>query len=248
MNIHHVMRTVLWVTPMGLLSLIAVTMVRRRLVRVFPIFFTYTVYVLTRDVVLWFVPTRYPNLYSWIYWVGEAVSILLQLGVIYEVLWYLTGPYEVIRMLASKVFKVVIVIGALAACLLFVRVGNGPGTSLLDMIYLLERCARVAQVLVLISIFVFLSRLGLTWHHYATGILLGSGIAGLQLVAAELVGNHLISNETFGWLKPAIYNVAVIGWAAYFVAGHSRRTDLTSLPETDLGRWERSLREYLRAR
>ena len=233
---------------MGLLSLIAVTMVRRRLVRVFPIFFTYTVYVLTRDVVLWFVPTRYPNLYSWIYWVGEAVSILLQLGVIYEVLWYLTGPYEVIRMLASKVFKVVIVIGALAACLLFVRVGNGPGTSLLDMIYLLERCARVAQVLVLISIFVFLSRLGLTWHHYATGILLGSGIAGLQLVAAELVGNHLISNETFGWLKPAMYNVAVIGWAAYFVAGHSRRTDLTSLPETDLGRWERSLREYLRAR
>jgi hypothetical protein len=250
MHIRDVLRTVLWVTPITLQSLIAVIMVRRRLVRIFPCFFVYSVYVLARDVVLWVV-RRHPDLYAayfWIYWCGEPISILLQLGVIYEVLYYLTGPYEFVRRLAGTIFKIVMSIAILVACFVFGWVAIAPGAPIFDVILLLERSARVAQVVVLITVIAFISRLGLTWHHYATGILLGSGLAGLQLVPAELRGNHLISNETFVWLKPAIYNVAVIGWAAYFFAARSRRIDLASLPETDLNRWELALKEYLRKR
>jgi hypothetical protein len=248
MHIRNVLRVVLWVTPNTLLSLIAVIMLRRRLVRVFPCFFTYCVYVLARDVVLGLVANLYAA-YFWIYWGGEAISILLQLGVIYEVLWYLTGPYPFVRRLAGRVFKIVMTIGILVACFVFGWVATAPGTPIIEVIFLLERSARVAQVLVLITVIAFISRLGLTWHHYATGILLGSGIAGLQLVPAELRGNlHLISNETFVLLKPAIYNVAAIAWAAYFFAARSRRIDLASLPETDLNRWDLALKEYLRKR
>lgn len=249
MNVRNILKIVLWVTPMALLGLIAIVMIRRRLVRVFPCFFTYSAYVLIRDVVLWFA-RRYESPYFWIYWGGEGISILLQLGVIYEVLWYLTGPYEHVRKLAAKVFKAVISIAAILACFVFGWLAVAPGAPIVEVIFVLERSARVAQVVVLITIIAFISRLGLTWHHYATGILLGSGIAGLQLVPAELRGNnlHLISNETFAWLKPAIYNVAVVGWAGYFFAGRSRRVDLASLPETDLGRWEQALKEYLQER
>lgn len=250
MNVREALTNFLWIVPMILLSLIAVIMVRKQLVRVFPIFFTYCVCVVSRDIVLRFV-WPYPSLYRyyfWIYYGGEAINILLQLGVLYEVVLYLTGPYEVARALAAKVFTVVISIAALVACFVFGWRAIGPGASIIDVIFLLELSARVAQVLMMITMITFISRLGLTWHHYATGILLGSGIAGLQLVPAELRHLHLISNETFVWLKPAIYNVAAIGWAAYFVAGDSRRIDLTSLPKTDLSRWERALKEYLRER
>ena len=247
MNVRELLKICLWVNPMTLLSMIVVIMVRRRLVRIFPCFFTYCVYVVARDGVLFFVQ-RHLNLYSWIYWGGEPISILLQLAVIYEVLWYLTNPYEQVRGLATKVFRVVILVATLMACFVFGWVTITPGTPLIELIVLLERSARVAQVVVMITIITFISRLGLTWHHYATGILLGSGIAGLQLVPAELRGNGIISNETFAWLKPAIYNVAVIGWAAYFLPGRNRLVDLASLPETDLGRWERALKEYLRER
>jgi hypothetical protein len=250
MNAREALTMFLWVISMSLLTLISVIMVRRWLVRVFPFFFTYCVCVVSRDVVLFFV-RPHPDLYRyyfWIYWGGEPIIILLQLGVLYEVLRYLTRPYEHVRGLADKVFRVVILIAALMAIFVFRWVTITPGAPFTEVIFLLERSARVAQVLVMITTITFISRLGLTWHHYATGILLGSGIAGLQLVAAELRGNVLISNETFVWLKPAIYNVAVIAWAAYFFPGRNRRIDLASLPETDLGRWERALKEYLRER
>jgi hypothetical protein len=249
MNTRDVLRIVLWVTPIVLQALIAAIIVRLGLTRVFLCFFVYCIYLPARDIFLWFIQ-RSPHLYFlyfWTYWVGEGFGILLQLGVVYEVFWYLTGPHEFLRTLAARAFKTIILVAILVACLIFAWVANGSGAPIIEVIVLLERSARVIQVIMLVTVIAFISRLGLTWHHYATGILLGSGIIGLQLVPVELRGDlHLISNETFAWLKPAIYNVAVVAWAVYFFSVRSRRIALDTLPKTDLSRWDHALKEYLR--
>ncbi len=247
MNLGYVLRMGMWITPVILQLLIAIIMIRRGLVRQFRYFFTYCLCAPTRDVTLLFLQNR-PNLYSfyfWIYWVGDGLLILLQVVVLFEVFSYLTSVHARFRVPAIRVFRTVIALSAVFAFALFaIAVGNSGGS--IEVILLLERSARVMQVMMLVIAMTFISRLGLTWRHHATGILLGSGIAGLQLLPAELRGSlHVISNSAFVWLKPAVYDCAVIAWAIYFILPQKQVTGLTEVPQADLIEWDEALKGYL---
>ena len=76
-------------------------MLVRKLVGTFPVFFAYTVLVPTRDVVLLFL--KYPGTsYALVYWVGEALALLLGLGVILEVAQRLVQPFRFLRFLLKS--------------------------------------------------------------------------------------------------------------------------------------------------
>src|SRR5260370_18897467 len=97
--------------------------------------------------------------------------------------------------------------------------------------------------MILVVVIKLVSRLGLNWQHYATGILLGSGIAGLQLVPAELRSSlHLISNTVFSWLKPAIYDCAVVAWAFYFIPARRPSPSFAKVPQAYLSEWDEGLK------
>ena len=58
----HLLTRTLWLVPVVLQLAIAIVMLRRKLAKIFPVFLSYTVLVLSRDIVLLFLP--YPkNLY-----------------------------------------------------------------------------------------------------------------------------------------------------------------------------------------
>ena len=233
---------ILWLTPALLQILIALVMVRRKLVRVFPIFFGYSIYVPARDVILLVVQNS-RNLYSYIYWVGEAISILLGLLALYEVLWHLVSPYRFLRSVGRTVFKIVGLVAFGIATAILVMMAEFKPT--VELLLLLDRSAGLVRLALLVTVLYFVTRFGLTWRHYATGILAGFGIAGLQVIAVELFGGlHLISNVTFMLLPPAIYNCAVIVWAWYFVMP-GRKLISEPLPETDLAKWNEAIKDYL---
>ena len=111
----------------------------------------------------------------------------------------------------------------------------------------MERSARVLQVGLLIVLIFFMSRLGLTWHHYSLGIAAGFGAySALDLILLELRGHlHVVTNTVFVILTPAAYNLGVLIWAFYFLRPPALQV-VDHFPDTDLTSWHDMLSEYVK--
>jgi hypothetical protein len=243
MSLLHLLFSVLWLVPVALQIAIASVMLWRGLAGAFPLFLAYTVLVPARDLILLLFP--YPgNRYSFIFWWGDAVAILLSLGVIFEVLWQVFQPYPFLRFV-FKLFWIAAAV-ATASALALLRTGPRGGDRVLESIILMERSARVLQLGLLIFLISFMSRLGLTWYHYAVGVAAGFGIySALDLALLEFRGLvHSVSDTTFALLSSGAYNLAVVIWAFYFLKVR-RETPVDSLPSSDLANWNDTLTEHV---
>jgi len=246
MTFSHFLSQTFWIVPLLLQATIGITMLRHRLARIFPVFFSYTGLVLTRDVVLLFL--RYPNnLYSLIYWCGEALAVLLGLGVIFEILRYILPPHRSLRMVWKSVWMLGTIAGLTAVMMLMFSNGSTEGDRVLETIILLERAARFLQVCMLIVVIALMSRLGLTWHHHSVGIVAGFGIySAIDLAALEFRAHlHFLRDAAFVLIAPAAYNLAVVIWAAYFLRSWSTTT-VEYLPKTNLQEWNAAVSDYVK--
>jgi len=245
MNLRHAMTETLWFLPLALQTAVISVILRRRLARAFPVFLTYTVVVVTRDVVLLFIPYA-TNLYSLVYWSGEGLAVLLGLGVIVEILEHFVRPFHFLKP-ALRGFWVLGGVASLAALGILFLAGGGTGTDrVLEYIVQLERALRFLQVSLLLVVLSLMRYLHLTWHEYAVGILAGFGIyAALDLAALEFRAHlHFLSDGGFVLVRPAAYNLAAIIWASYFLR-RTREEPPPSLPDAHLDGWNATLTEYV---
>jgi hypothetical protein len=243
----HVIAMALWITPIVVQSIIAIVMLHRKLVEIFPIFFTYSVLIPTRDILL-LVVRKYPNPYSGTYWLGEAILVALSLGVICEVIWHLIRPYSFLRRYAFRFFWLIAAAALVVAPMMFLSASRSAQLDpLFETIILLERSVRFLQACWLIVLILLMSRLGLTWQYYAVGITTGFGVySASDLALLELRAHlHWITNETMVLLNSTTYNAAVMLWAMYFVRPRRTGIVVASLPNTDISRWNKELSEYL---
>jgi hypothetical protein len=243
MHFSHLLTSVLWFLPLALQFAIAVSMLYSGLVRQFPFFFSYTVFLPARDLVLMSLP--YPgNRYSAVFWWGDATAILLTLVVIVEVAFHLIGRYPFLRFL-FKILLGVAVIAAIAALamLLWTR-GPAGADVVLEWIIYTERSVRFLQVCLLILMIALMSRLGLTWRNYALGIAAGFGLyAALDLILLELRAHlHALTDNSFVLLRSTAYNLGVLIWAAYFLLPWGEGP-INRLPDNDLAQWNDELNQ-----
>jgi hypothetical protein len=243
MSLPRLISSALWLIPIALQAAIAFVMLRRCLFKAFPIFFSYTAFIVARDFILLLLPFT-GNLYSTVFWWGEAAAILLSLGVILEVLWHLIRPYPFLRFVFKLVWAAAFVATAVALALL--RAGPWSSDQLLESIIFMERSARVLQVGLLIVLISLMSRLGLTWQHYSLGIAAGFGIySALDLVLLELRAHlHAVTDTAFVLMRSAAYNLAVVIWAFYFFRPQSLKP-VGGLPGTDVANWNDALTELV---
>jgi hypothetical protein len=241
----------LWIAPIVIQSIIAIVMLHRKLVEVFPVFFTYSVLLPTREIVLLFVRNYlgvYSRAYWFAYWIGEAIVVALSLGVIYEVIWHLIRPHLFLRRFAFVFFWIVAAVAAGLGLIMFLSSSrSGQPDPLFESIILVERSVRLLQAFWLIVLSLLMSRLGLTWQYYAVGIATGFGVySASDLALLELRAHlHLITDGTLVLLNSIAYNVAVTIWVLYFVPSRPRKVVVESLPSTDIARWNDVLSEYL---
>jgi hypothetical protein len=264
----YLVTRILWYVPLILQVAIAAVMLRRKLVGIFPVFFCYTVLVASCATVSLFLPTRGTS-YALLYWWGDALAVLLGLGVIFETLKNILPAYPILRLVMKSVW----VLGGLAAAtaLLMLVFSSGGATArgtpaaggvaradkdgavfdpakdpVLESILLTERAARFLQVCLLIIVIALMSRLGLTWQQYSVGIVAGFGIfSALDLAALEFHGHlHFMSDNVFGLIRPAAYNLGAIIWAAYFLRSWSQ-TPVAYLPKTNLSEWNEAVNDYV---
>jgi hypothetical protein len=245
MSISYVATKVLWVTPLVLQAAISVVMLQRRLVKIFPVFFSYTVLVLFRETVLLLL--RYPgDFYSLFYWCSEALAVLLGLGVILETVKHLFAPYPFLTTL-MRLAWIAGIIAAVTAILMVILADNITGTDrIFELIILIERSVRFLQACLLILVIALMSRLGVTWHHYSIGIVAGFGVySALDLGVLEFRAHlHFINDAGLVFLTSAAYNAAAVIWASYFLRSW-RETPIEYLPKTNLTEWNETLGEYI---
>jgi hypothetical protein len=248
MKAFQIITMALWITPIVVQSFLAMVMVHRKLVKIFPVFFSYSVLLPAREILL-LVVRNYPNLYSGIYWLSEATVVALSLGVVYEVIWHLVRPYSFLGRIALGAFWVVTALALVVGLIMFLSSNpSGQTDPLFEIIVLAERSVRFLQACGLVVLILLMSRLGLTWQHYAVGIAIGFGVyAASDLVLLELRAHlHKISDKTLVLLNSAAYNFAVAIWAVYFVSHRPRsRTIAATLPNTEISRWNEELSKYL---
>jgi hypothetical protein len=244
MNFSHVVTGTLWIFPLVLQSAILFVLIRHKLLRTFTLFFAYTSAVLSREIVLLFLP--YPGVfYAKVYWYGEALTVLLGLGAILETFRHLFPPYPFLRV-ALKLFWILGAVAAVAALLMLVitEVRTG-GDRAFEFIILGERSIRFVEACWLILVIGFVSYLGRGWQQQAVGIVAGFGIyAGLTLIVFELRAHlHLVSDATFVLLNSTAYNIAAVVWAVYFL-GSRASVPAKVLPAADFADWNEAVTEY----
>jgi len=245
MSFSHLVTKTLWVLPLALQMVIALGILRRKLLTIFPVFFGYTAVVLCTDVALMFLPYS-RRIYALVYWWGEALAVVLGLAVIFEILGNVLAPSPSLRFVLSSVWILGIIAAVTSLLMLFLTNGTAGADRVFEFIIMAERSARFLQACLLIAVIALMSRLGLTWHHYSVGIAAGFGVySALALAGFELRAHlHLISHATLALLNSAAYNLATIIWAWYILRPR-RGTPVEHLPKANLAEWNSAVSEYV---
>ena len=246
MNVLDFVIYALWVFPLVAQAAIAFGMIRRKSVKSFPIFFTYTVVVFFSETgLLVFHPIG--NVYYQLYAYKEGLAVLLGLAVILEILRYILPPYSSPRFVFNFVWILAGLFAVTALLMLVLAMPTMGNYSMLGIIILAERSVRFLQASLLIVVIALMSVLGLTWQHESMGILVGFGVYSAVALAAFEFGAplHWMSLTASSILNSAGYNIAVLIWAFYILRPPRRRTPAQPLPAADLAEWNNTLDDYL---
>lgn len=220
MGLVAILQYALWVSGWALSLAVAVTLVRRKLRREFPFFFSYAAFQVVSALPLFALYQRgvYAD-YFYAYWATTAVGIGLGLAVLYEVFLHAFRPYAALRGLGSMLFRwaalVLLLVGVITA--LSAPTDQSP---LITAILSLERSIRMMQCGLLLLLLLFSSQLGLSWRSHLFGITAGfGGYAAVSLTLVTLRTHlNLPGDSTYSLINSSAYTFAALTWFAYLLA------------------------------
>jgi len=206
-----------WLAGPLLQITLLIFMVRRKFNRVFPRFFSYIVFQILKSACLFVVHRYFPDSYFDAYWTGNAVSVLLTIVVMDEILRNLFKEYGGIQLLGTTIFRwscglllLLAVIGALSS-------GETGGDRIVDAVFSFDRSLRLMEVGLFLLLMLLCRIFSNCWRQQVFGIALGFGIfASVELILVSFVmwyGNS--EAATISLVKSAAYNVVTLVWIGY---------------------------------
>ena len=236
-------QTALWIGHPVLQLAVAAAMFRRKLHRLFPVFFAYICFQILAFSVLFPISkwaTFSYTAYFWIYWACAAVNLVLGFMLIYEIFLDVFRPYYTLKDLGTVLFKWAALVMSLVGFVVAASSPLGDQGPIVQAVITVTRCVRVAQVGLVLFLLVFSGYLGVSWKQHSFGLSLGLGLsAGVELgTLAFHVSGHASDNSVHV-INLVAYNIAILVWFAYaWVEGTARA------PGTELftsHRWEKGL-------
>ena len=206
-----------WIIGPALQIALLIFMIQRRLQLVFPRFFAYIVFQILKSAVLFSIYRyRYDNYFD-AYWTGNAISVLLSLTVMDEILHNLLKDYGAIRRLTSLIFR------WSCGLLLVLSIVNAFTTQqtgsdrVISAVLAFDRSVRVMQCGLFFLLIILTQLVRNCWRQHVFGIALGFGLfASIELMLVTVVmyfGNR--SGATISLIKSAAYNAVTLLWVLY---------------------------------
>jgi hypothetical protein len=212
-----VMMYVSWLVGPVLQLTLLLFMVRRKLHAVFPRFFSYIVFQVVKSGVLFGIYRyNYENYFD-VYWTGNALSVLLSVTVMDEILHHLLKQYGGIQRLTSLIFRwacgLLLLLSIVSA---FSSQQTGPD-RVISAVLAFDRSVRVMQCGLFFLLMILCRLLRNCWRQHIFGIALGFGIfASIELMLVSIVmrfgdgGGSVVS-----LVKSAAYNTVTVLWVIY---------------------------------
>jgi hypothetical protein len=193
-------------------------MVRRKLRKEFPLFFSYTLFIVLSFLLRFGAFQRSPLEYFYVYWVTSALGLVFGFGVIYEIFQHVFRPYDALRDLSKVLFRWALLVLLLIAVVMAISNPQPAPTRIMQSILTLERSMRVTQCGMVLFLFLFSPFLGISWRQHLFGVALGFGLFGstdLLLVTFAALG--IPTTATMNLIRAGAYNFTILLWMWYMV-------------------------------
>ena len=234
----------LWCAQPVLQSAVAAVLWRRKLLKQFPVFFSYLLVQVAFFVVTYPLYGRNAFWYFWLFWLGQALNAVLGFKVIHEIFLDVFRPYHALQDLGTPVFKWA------GAVMLLVSVVVAASNSfsqdpLIHAVTTMQRSVRTVQFGLILFMFIFSRFLGVSRRQLSFGIALGFGsFAGAELMLLALYAGKLVGHNHLNLLNMLFYNFSVLTWLVYAWAAKLARERATNPLRTQ--RWEKGLTDLQR--
>ncbi len=214
----------LWLMAPALQLFLVVVMIRRKLRKEFPLFFSYTVFQVLSFGLQFAAFQRSRLEYFYVYWVTGAIGVGLALCVIYEIFSSVFRPYESLRDLGATLFRWAALVMVLVAAIMAINGGRSAPNQIMSGILTMERSVRIMQCGLVLFLFLFARSFGLTARNHLFGIAAGFGVyAAVELIYVSLLAVGVPSSNVLRVLKSSSYDVAVLIWVGYMLSREPAR-------------------------
>src|SRR3984893_9046088 len=206
-----------WLVGPVLQITLLIFMIRRKLQIVFPRFFSYVVLQTVKSGILFLIYRYNHENYFDAYWSGNAISVLLAVTVMDEILQNLLKQYGGIQSLASVIFRWAC---GLLLLLSIVNAFSNQQTSadrVVSAVLAFDRSVRVMQCGLFFLLIILCRFLRNCWRQHVFGIALGFGIfASIELMLVTIMMHYGAGPVAIvSVVKSAAYNAVTLLWIVY---------------------------------
>ncbi len=241
----------LWVAPHLVQIPIVMIMVRRKMVREFPIFFVYTCFQILQTAVLFTIDQS--DRFTWEHynrsWITEEyISAALRFAVIHEIFQHVFRSYPALQQLGGRLVRWSTVLLMIAAVLL---VAYSTGTNL-DRVSLVlvvvNRTVNIMQVGLVVLLLLLVKYLHLSWSTYVFPIALGLGLyASAMLVNTALQAHFGAFFDAYltNQIEHGAYSCCVLVWLTGLLLPQPAAKQIEAPAIHELEDWNAALQRLL---
>ncbi|HET8888067.1 MAG TPA: hypothetical protein VFQ41_04120 [Candidatus Angelobacter sp.] len=209
----------------------------------FPVFFRYSLFTVVGYAVVLIPFVAYCPQYFYVYWALTSVTMVLEFGVLYELLVNALKPYSALIDLGKMLFRWAAVFLVLAALLTAFATTGTSNHKIAAASELLQRTVRLMQCGLLLLFFGLEKRLGLTWRTHSMSLALGLGVyAGVDLSTTYLIDRLPAMTGPLQILANLTYLGAASLWAYSLAKPEPVRSNVLDSPRRLIfQRWNEAL-------
>jgi hypothetical protein len=206
-----------WVAGPALEIALLACMVHRKLHKAFPRFFSYIIFQVLKSAILFLTYRYYEQGYFDAYWTGNAISVILAVTVMDEILQHVFKDYGGAQNLGSGIFRWACGLLLLLAVVTAVTSQQGGADRVVAVVLAFDRSVRVMQCGLFCLLMILCRLLKNCWRQQVFGIALGFGVfASIELILVSLAMRYGGSvAHSVGLAKSVAYNAVTILWIGY---------------------------------
>ncbi len=239
---------VIWIGGGVLEATVGWAMWRRKLIREYPLFFSYIASQLVKCLVMLPIYLMHDKeLYMQAFAFFEAIDAGLSFAVIYELFRITFREYEGIRELGWMLLRWAVVVLLAVSVIAAASAPASDTKPFLAGLFALEQSVSVLRAGLLFLLFVFHSSLGLRWARMSLGIAIGFAMVTAVGLITYSLRSHFGPGVTaaLSLIQTAAYDCALLEWLYVALQPSPERVATLRPAKWDVEGWNQALLELL---